>query len=487
MALDSLGIPNGVNLSPRIVVFGVGGGGGNAIRTMLTNGLEGVEFIAANTDAQALEFIEGEIDRVQLGETITQGLGAGADPEIGRKAAEESREIIKEKLKDVHLCFLTAGMGGGSGTGACPIIAEIANELGVMTVGVVTKPFHFEGDRRMEVALKGLEELQKAVNTLLVIPNQNLFSISKQETETKDAFRKVDEVLYHGVKSITDLMIKPGLINLDFADVRSVLKYPGRAIMGVGQAEGEDRGKKAAEMAMESKLIEDTDLQNAKAVLINIVGGDDQKLFDLSQASDTIKSAVPRKTHVIVGMSQDPAFNGIASVSLVATGLGIENEEEFSELEPTIVPNHFEDEDGFRNNALPEDFLHSDAEEIVSLSGDEENSSNVPSVMNGVGIADESFEKKAPLMSFAAPKMSNNESSEGEKIELPVTNVGYKEVMGSLNSEEPVEEDEEQINVMETIEPPKKGSFQLFNFIDRRKKSKIDKSKIPAFIRRQAN
>ena len=458
---------------------------------MLKKGLEGVEFVAANTDAQALAHIEGEIDRIQLGENITQGLGAGANPEVGRAAAEESRSAIQEKLKDVHLCFLTAGMGGGTGTGASPIIAEIARDMGVVTVGVVTKPFFFEGDRRMDIANEGLNQLEKFVNTLLVIPNQNLFSISKEDTATTSAFDKADEVLYQGVKSITDLMVKPGLINLDFADVKSVLEYPGRAIMGVGVAEGEERGKHAALQAMNSQLIEDTDITNAKAVLINIVGGEDQKLFDLSEASEEIRKVIPKETHVIVGMSQDPAYNGIASVSLVATGLvgASETAVDYSSFETSFG---FEDEHMFINNSLPTDFFNEEETDTEEKIVEPVNTDTPEATLleNGnTTVQEENYTRVYPTQSFTAPKMDNSdEKTEEEAANQIQSKTGYKEIIESYKSES-TEDDNTEIESTdeEEVNPPKKNSFNPLRFMDRRKKDTKKKSKIPAFVRRQAN
>lgn len=490
MPLDSLCVPTGANLSPRILIFGIGGGGGNAIRTMLKKGLEGVEFVAANTDAQALAHIEGEIDRIQLGENITQGLGAGANPEVGRAAAEESRSAIQEKLKDVHLCFLTAGMGGGTGTGASPIIAEIAREMGVVTVGVVTKPFFFEGDRRMDIANEGLNQLEKFVNTLLVIPNQNLFSISKEDTSTTSAFDKADEVLYQGVKSITDLMVKPGLINLDFADVKSVLEYPGRAIMGVGVAEGAERGKHAALQAMNSQLIEDTDITNAKAVLINIVGGEDQKLFDLSEASEEIRIAIPKETHVIVGMSQDPEYNGFCSVSLVATGLTGSGEtgEGHSSMEDSFG---FEDEHMFINNSLPTDFFNEEetdtGEKIAEPVNTDIPEGTLPDYGNNT-VQEENNARVFPAQSFAAPKLDDpDEKTDEEVVNQTQSKTVYKEVIESYNSNSTVDDNTEIEAIDEEDKPTTKTGFNLLKFIDRRKKSTKKKNKIPAFERRQAN
>ena len=280
MTLNFLANPEAEEMRPRITVFGVGGAGGNAVNNMIEKRLHGVEFVVANTDAQALAQSRAP-HRVQLGARVTEGLGAGAKPEIGAAAAEESIEQIVDHLSGAHMCFITAGMGGGTGTGAAPIIAQAARELGVLTVGVVTKPFQFEGTKRMRQAEAGVEALQKVVDTLIIIPNQNLFRIANERTTFTDAFAMADDVLYQGVKGVTDLMVRPGLINLDFADVRAVMDEMGKAMMGTGEATGEGRAVHAAEKAIANPLLDDISLNGAKGVLINITGGPDMTLFEL--------------------------------------------------------------------------------------------------------------------------------------------------------------------------------------------------------------
>jgi len=307
-------------LKPRITVVGVGGAGGNAVDNMIRRELEGVDFIVANTDAQALVQSRAE-RRVQLGTHLTQGLGAGAQPEIGKAAAEEALEHLLEDLDDVHMAFIAAGMGGGTGTGAAPVIARAAREAGILTVGVVTKPFQFEGTHRMRLAEAGIEELEQFVDTLIIIPNQNLFRVANEHTTFSDAFAMADEVLYSGVRGVTDLIVMPGLINLDFADIRSVMREMGKAMMGTGEAEGERRALDAAEAAIANPLLEDTSMKGAKGVLINITGGEDITLFEVDEAATRIRAEVDQEAHIIVGSAFDKDLQGQMRVSVVATGI----------------------------------------------------------------------------------------------------------------------------------------------------------------------
>jgi len=308
------------DLKPRITVFGVGGAGGNAVNNMIQKALEGVDFVVANTDAQALAQSRAQ-NRIQLGVRVTEGLGAGARPSVGAAAAEETIEEIVDHLAGAHMCFITAGMGGGTGTGAAPIIAQAARELGVLTVGVVTKPFQFEGAKRMRQAEEGVEALQKVVDTLIIIPNQNLFRLANEKTTFTDAFAMADDVLYQGVKGVTDLMVRPGLINLDFADVRAVMDEMGKAMMGTGEASGEDRAIQAAEKAIANPLLDEISLRGAKGVLINITGGSDLTLFELDEAANRIREEVDPDANIIVGSTLDDAMAGVMRVSVVATGI----------------------------------------------------------------------------------------------------------------------------------------------------------------------
>src|SRR3954471_972348 len=310
------------DFSPRITVIGVGGGGTNAVDNMITANLQGVEFVVANTDAQQL--IHSRADRrIQLGPHITQGLGAGAKPDIGKAAAEEASDELARHLDGAHMVFITAGMGGGTGTGAAPVIARMARERNILTVGVVTKPFGFEGVRRARSADQGIEELQQYVDTLIVIPNQNLFRMANERTTWRDAFKMADQVLYMGVRGVTDLMMVHGLVNLDFADIRTVMAEMGKAMMGTGEAEGENRAIRASEAAINNPLLEDTSMSGARGLLINITGGDDLTLFEVDQAANRIREEVDEEANVIFGSAVDETLAGRIRVSVVATGIDV--------------------------------------------------------------------------------------------------------------------------------------------------------------------
>jgi len=316
----NLKIPDIREMKPRITVFGVGGAGGNAVNNMIAAGLQGVDFVVANTDAQALTTSKAE-RIIQMGTQVTEGLGAGSQPEVGRAAAEEVIDEIRDHLTGAHMVFVTAGMGGGTGTGAGPVIAKVARELGILTVGVVTKPFHFEGQRRMRFAEAGIVELHKVVDTLLIIPNQNLFRVANEKTTFADAFAMADQVLYSGVACITDLMVKEGLINLDFADVRTVMTEMGKAMMGTGEASGEKRALTAAEAAIANPLIDDASMKGARGLLISITGGKDLTLYEVDEAATRIREEVDQDANIIVGATFDEGLEGIIRVSVVATGI----------------------------------------------------------------------------------------------------------------------------------------------------------------------
>ena len=309
-----------LELKPRITVVGVGGAGGNAVNNMIRSNLTGVEFLVANTDAQALAMSSAE-QCIQLGLSLTHGLGAGARPDIGRAAAEEALEEIMERLSASNMVFITAGMGGGTGTGAAPVIARAAREAGVLTVGVVTKPFHFEGANRMRAAEEGIEELARHVDTLIIIPNQNLFRIANEKTTFAEAFQMADDVLYSGVRGVTDLMVMPGLVNLDFADIRTVMAEMGKAMMGTGEAEGEDRARLAAEAAISNPLLDEISMAGARGVLINITGGDDITLSEVDTAANRIRDEVDSDANIIFGATLDPELEGRIRISIVATGI----------------------------------------------------------------------------------------------------------------------------------------------------------------------
>lgn len=345
----------GADLRPKITVIGIGGAGGNAVNNMIRAKLEGVKFLVANTDAQALsQSLVEENARIQLGFGVTQGLGAGSKPEVGRAAAEEVLEEVISHLNGSNMVFITAGMGGGTGTGAAPVIAKTAREIGILTVGVVTKPFHFEGKNRAKLAEGGLEDLQQYVDTLIVIPNQNLFRVATENTTFADAFRMADDVLYSGVRGVTDLMLMPGLINLDFADIRTVMAEMGKAMMGTGEAEGSRRSLDAAEAAISNPLLDDVSMKGARGVLINITGGYDMTLYEVDEAANRIRDEVDSEANIIFGSTFDERLNGFIRVSVVATGIGAQGSQAFPQPSPTKVQDH----EPFLFSASPPPFIH---------------------------------------------------------------------------------------------------------------------------------
>lgn len=337
MAMN-LQAPDIRELKPRITVFGVGGAGGNAVNNMIEAGLDGVDFVVANTDAQALALSRAS-RIVQMGLQVTEGLGAGSQPEVGRAAAEEVIDEIRDHLAGAHMVFITAGMGGGTGTGAAPAIARVARDMGILTVGVVTKPFQFEGHRRMRMAEAGISELNEAVDTLIVIPNQNLFRVANETTGFADAFGMADQVLYSGVACITDLMVRPGLINLDFADVRAVMRGMGKAMMGTGEAQGEKRALTAAQAAINNPLLDDVSMKGARGLLISITGGRDMKLYEVDEAATRIREEVDSEANIIVGATFDESLEGVVRVSVVATGIDkpISTQAEMDDTEARIA------------------------------------------------------------------------------------------------------------------------------------------------------
>jgi cell division protein FtsZ len=335
----NLSIPKEFNdLKPRITVVGVGGAGGNAVNNMIRANLVGCEFIACNTDAQALQHSLAD-RRIQLGQGTTRGLGAGSRPEVGRAAAEEAMEEIMQHLAGSNMVFITAGMGGGTGTGAAPVIARSARENGILTVGVVTKPFHFEGTHRMRLAESGIEELQKFVDTLLIIPNQNLFRVANERTTFAEAFKMADDVLHAGVRGVTDLMVMPGLINLDFADIRAVMSEMGKAMMGTGEASGDKRALDAAEAAISNPLLDDVSMKGARGVLINITGGPDMTLFEVDEAANRIREEVDPEANIIFGSTFDDKLEGKMRISVVATGIDAEVSRQANAATNMLLPN----------------------------------------------------------------------------------------------------------------------------------------------------
>ena len=385
----------GDNLHPKITVLGVGGSGGNAVNNMINANLEGVDFLIANTDAQALQ-ISGCPNKIQLGLNSTRGLGAGMRPDIGKQAAEEAIQEITEKLDGSHMLFVAAGMGGGTGTGAAPVIAKLARERGILTVGVVTKPFHFEGSQRMKLAEKGIEELQQYVDTLLTIPNQNLFRIANEKTTFSDAFKMADDVLYAGVRGVTDLMVQPGMINLDFSDIKTVMSEMGKAMMGTGEASGEGRAVAAAEAAIANPLIDDVSLKGARGLIINITGGKDITLYEVDEAANRIKQEVDEEANIIYGTTCDDRLDGLVRVSIVATGIdsniginakpietfapiNINNEvykstqiSEANDLDETLLENEFTDQGLIEEDKLDQpEVTSSELNTILSETSDE--------------------------------------------------------------------------------------------------------------------
>ncbi|WP_338364000.1 cell division protein FtsZ [Candidatus Xenohaliotis californiensis] len=399
----SIGVPDGSFNTPCIKVIGVGGAGCNAVNNMIEFGVKGAEFVVANTDAQALTHSLCEsTHRLQLGACATRGLGAGSNPEIGRMAAEESIDDITSHLEGASMVFITAGMGGGTGTGAAPVIARISRELDILTVGVVTTPFDFEGLRRKKIAMLGLEEMEKNVDTLIIIPNQNLFRVANENTTFKDVFKRVDNVLRDGVNSITALMVNPGLINLDFADIKSVMQGKGRAMMGTGEASGDNRAMLAADCAISNPLLDNNSMKGAKGVLVNISGGDDLTLFEVDAAVGCIKEEVDSDANIIFGSTFDESLNGSIKISVVATGVGSEKIESrlktftgFHLEEKTDTPVSFDDVGA-----------DSDASDLVS----DETKQDISNLLSMVADANARSKKAKELASVSADTDINNDS-----------------------------------------------------------------------------
>ena len=435
-------------LKPRIAVVGVGGGGGNAVNNMIAQSLEGVDFIVANTDAQALAHSSAS-KKIQLGLEITQGLGAGARPEIGKMAAEEAKEKIADALDGVNMVFITAGMGGGTGSGAAPVVAHIAKEKGILTVGVVTKPFSFEGKKRMEIANRSLETFIKEVDSIIVIPNQNLFNIANENTTLSEAFKMADNVLYSGVRSITDLMMMPGLINLDFADVKNIMEDKGKAIMGTGEAEGKGRAREAAHQALSNPLLDDCSLQGAKGVLINITGSQDITLPELDEAANIIKEEVGDDANIIFGSSYDDALSGKIRVSIVVTGINDgmpqSSEPKVAVPEPSLIDQSYDDSfvptvetpETDYTMSEPAAFTVSDSFDDLPSIGDE-NAEEVETLMSEDNVENQNandndfsaLDKSAEMPDmpqasalFNAIMKNDNKAEENEKADLEFNSV----------------------------------------------------------------
>lgn len=403
-----------MQLKPRISVIGVGGGGGNAVNNMISQNLEGVDFIVANTDAQALENSKAS-RRIQLGLETTRGLGAGARPEIGKLSAEEARAEIERELEGANMVFITAGMGGGTGSGAAPVVAKIAKEKGILTVGVVTKPFQFEGKKRFEIAEQAVENFTDEVDSIIIIPNQNLFRIADKKTTLADAFVMADNVLYAGVRSITDLMMMPGLINLDFADVKSIMEDKGKAIMGTGEAEGEDRAVKAAEQALSNPLLDDCSMTGAKGVLINITGGSDITLFEIDEAASRIKEEVDEDANIIFGSSYDEALEGKIRVSIVATGIDERTAPKRTAIPkpaPTYLEESFTEE--VVTASAPSEVIETNLEKFSALKK-ADTAAEVENILDTATVVSLAEENPEEATAVAAPEVPFNDFDNLEK------------------------------------------------------------------------
>ena len=536
-------IPNNINdTKPRISVIGIGGAGGNAVNTMINSNVENIEFIVANTDGQALSNSLTK-RQIQLGKNVTSGLGAGSNAETGRKAAEESIEEIISELGDINMLFITTGMGGGTGSGAAPVIAKAAKEKGILTVAVVTKPFDFEGQKRMQIAENGLAELKGNVDTLIIIPNQNLFKIANEKTTFAEAFKMADDVLYQGICGITDLITNPGMINLDFADIRTVMGNMGKAMMGTGESSGDERAKNAAEAALNNPLLDDSNIKGAKSILLNIKGGPDMALFEVDEAASKIRNEVDENANIIFGSSIDESLEGIIRVSVVATGINNEaieletdknvNKENFDNYQ--LPKNNFNIKDVKENTILEEtnineeiksELLHniqseqSDLEvQIKNLNKNKDINLNFEtnnkekdyvntSLISMDNVELEMLLDKKPNNSFTEKKPENilkrlstffnNSKIEEQKVEPNIANSKFDSINQNTKSVEDLTYDESQ-----NIELKSENSEDLFNqyknkdiskhqinLIDiEQNKDSIDENilEIPAFLRRQAN
>ncbi len=452
----NIGIPDvEPNLRPQITVLGVGGSGGNAVNNMMLSNLEGVDFLIANTDAQALQISKCD-RRIQLGLNSTKGLGAGMRPDVGREAAEEAIQEISDKLEGSHMIFIAAGMGGGTGTGAAPVIAKLAREKGILTVGVVTKPFHFEGSQRMKLAEKGISELQKYVDTLLIIPNQNLFRIANEKTTFADAFKMADDVLYAGVRGVTDLMVQPGLINLDFSDVKTVMSEMGKAMMGTGEATGEGRAIAAAEAAIANPLIDDVSLKGARGLIINITGGNDITLYEVDEAANRIKQEIDESANIIYGTTCDERLEGVIRISIVATGIDASIHSPVSH-ETNHAPLSI-DNTVYQNSLLEDENKHEDYQIAQNSLNDNhlnkkvssENDSILASPDKDENMTDETYayvnENSHEDLSH---KFSENENISPEIQDIVKDNAEENEIekFESLDQNKPTETDENSLSV----------------------------------------
>ncbi len=451
------------NLHPKITVLGVGGSGGNAVNNMINANLEGVDFLIANTDAQALQ-ISSCPNKIQLGLNSTKGLGAGMRPDIGRQAAEEAIQDLNEKFEGSHMLFIAAGMGGGTGTGAAPVIAKLAREKGILTVGVVTKPFHFEGSQRMKLAEKGIQELQQYVDTLLTIPNQNLFRIANEKTTFSDAFKMADDVLYAGVRGVTDLMVQPGMINLDFSDIKTVMSEMGKAMMGTGEAQGEGRAIAAAEAAIANPLIDDVSLKGAKGLIINITGGKDITLYEVDEAANRIKQEVDEEANIIYGTTCDDRLEGIVRVSIVATGIDANNNilaKPIENFAPININNDIYKQDIEKSESL--------TESTVSQDHSLQNQSNLDEEING--ISNEEIHNNQNSENIDLDEQTNINQIETASLDENINDIDTKlfeqnEVSEDLDQIETDNISEEESSPSSNIEKSNETSVRRLSLFD---------------------
>ena len=476
--------PDIKELKPRILVLGVGGAGGNAINGMIDNGLKGVEFIAVNTDAQDLKLSKANA-KVQIGLNLTKGLGAGAKLDIGQAAADESLNEIINILQGANMVFITAGMGGGTGTGSAHVIARAAKELNILTVGVVTLPFLYEGPSRMRRAQSGLEELRKHVDTIIVVPNQNLFKIASEQTTFEESFELSNDVLLHGVQSITDLMVRPGLINLDFADVETVMSSMGKAMMGTGEAEGEGRATKAAEMAINNPLIDDYTLKGAKGLLVNITGGKDLKLFEVDEAVNKVRAEVDTEAELIIGAITDPELDGKMRVSIVATALDGQQPEAKSVI--NMVHRIHNRNPGYS------DFSNLGSNNQMNISNNQNHITEGATALkleNEVSVEAETMNEEhvnSDYSAIASSELLNEiESKNSETVNnlenVPHTSNEEKSSNGLENFG--IDEIEESVPDLFNSEKPE-TSEQFTSFENKEESNDEDELEIPAFLRRQ--
>ncbi len=476
--------PDIKELKPRILVLGVGGAGGNAINGMINNGLQGVEFIAVNTDAQDLKLSKANA-KIQIGLNLTKGLGAGAKLDIGQAAADESLNEIVNILQGANMVFITAGMGGGTGTGSAHVIARAAKELNILTVGVVTLPFLYEGPSRMRRAQSGLEELRKHVDTIIVVPNQNLFKIASEQTTFEESFQLSNDVLLHGVQSITDLMVRPGLINLDFADVETVMSSMGKAMMGTGEAEGEGRATKAAEMAISNPLIDDYTLKGAKGLLVNITGGKDLKLFEVDEAVNKVRAEVDQEAELIIGAITDPDLDGKMRVSIVATALDGQQPEAKSVI--NMVHRIHNRNPGYS------DFSNLPSSNSFNLNANV--SSHVTNGANALKLEDEVQNNQEEILNDEEQSYSSINSSEVQMEDSNTESITSSELNENISENTPsnglenfgIDEIEESTPELFNNQDKDSSEEEFKSFEQDKAKDEEDDLEIPAFLRRQKN